>query len=1275
MSVIDGSHLDEHEAFAASRVSQYVFCQTKDTFFNTLDQHADTGDNDSKLPLVVVGNEGSGKSALLANWVAKRREHLHRDEFLFQHFVGCTTPSLSLAHTLQRLETKLKEFYQLREMKVPDTEEDLRWSLGRFLANAAKKHSPARVIIIIDGVNRLKCEGMPDGVLHWVPTELPPCVRFILSTVELNAPHAGVSRQAGAGAGSHNHNNHNSNSNDVTLNGSSNLHDSDNSGNRNSNIHRSFTELIRRKCPLLRIEPLSQQIRNNVIHAFLTMAMNENTISLTDSQQFKIISAPATSQPMYLRSLLQGVRMCSQLTNSTIDQLLETFLHCSTAHELVDKNLNICCQAVFPDSGNPDLPEEKTKMEILGKIFTIVHVSRTGLTELEISGVIKMVTSIHIDQETFNRLIDILSEFTMVVDGMHSFSHEIYREVVYDKYVCSRDNLIRWHQLMARYFSQLETGPRKLVALPYHLEVSGSWSKVKNCLTDIKMFQLWWTRDFKADFIKTWAQLTKVTPKIKDNYGNTKKDNDNNSNNNNKRSETSTSTSRPTYDVVEEYVKSLDEYQTKEHPSAEEVSTIILLIADFLLEFATLGHEANADVPNIIHPYIPQEDLESIGVPHLRVDDAGRSILYYPDVYPHLGGVIANSDGGADASAPQDAAAKAIDDIPFCTTYFFHRWMWIQFPYIALGNCNTRFVEGEENKKKAYHGAAYMLKQAELKKKQELESKMTMSQSLDDNNKTMNEMDTKKFALPEIKFHRKAARTLRRIPKEGDAAADKFAVRMQALQDDIQNYREEYDFVMQMKAGLRKQLAELSGSLETLKRSAESVHQFDDAMIATKKRDVDAQLKYDSVKLLNKNLKKLNEMCDRHPPNVPALIQDIERKIAQDKFLLAECKTRLWEQRFERLMHHSNFKIMKFLSNKGEEMHNDLLEVRISMKVALTQQAKSMDKQKEKIAKLDKLKQKKLSGKLNDSLSATTSGIEGTEGSDSSILPGEQWAEMWEIITSRTGIAEPTVFFDRLRNSSNLAEQIRSLKKQAENKLENLKSEQIAVEEDMETTRLSTMNGAGEDTDKQQKVELFNKEKYLKIIKEKSESHEQLQTTVTGGLLHLGELLGIPVREDSNVPVTDLLRDIETMIDTLMDEREKHLQQTANANNTLNAPSAITPVNGGNGNGTGNTTQQLPTSPIVENNRPPELDLVLQRFESPKLRLPPKLPSRPNLDTNDPKKEIAEDEDDDEEGMWDRNFAMNQSSKFIKLKKMKESNSLAKTAPNAQSAGQATQKQ
>lgn len=85
-----------------SRVSQYVFVPTKDDTFTLLDQHADTLEGDVKPPLVIVGSEGSGKSALLANWVAKRREHKHRDEFLFNHFVGCSSQSLQV-NTLRYL--------------------------------------------------------------------------------------------------------------------------------------------------------------------------------------------------------------------------------------------------------------------------------------------------------------------------------------------------------------------------------------------------------------------------------------------------------------------------------------------------------------------------------------------------------------------------------------------------------------------------------------------------------------------------------------------------------------------------------------------------------------------------------------------------------------------------------------------------------------------------------------------------------------------------------------------------------------------------------------------------------------------------------------------------------------------------------------------------------------------------------------------------------------------------------------------------------------------
>jgi hypothetical protein len=96
-------------------------------------------------------------------------------------------------------------------------------------------------------------------------------------------------------------------------------------------------------------------------------------------------------------------------------------------------------------------------------------------------------------QEQSVKLMSILKEFTMVVNGLHSFSHEIYREVAYHKFISSREQLLRWHNIMARFFTQLPPCDRKLEGLPYHLEMAGSWNKVKNCLTDIENFLIWWS--------------------------------------------------------------------------------------------------------------------------------------------------------------------------------------------------------------------------------------------------------------------------------------------------------------------------------------------------------------------------------------------------------------------------------------------------------------------------------------------------------------------------------------------------------------------------------------------------------------------------------------------------------------------------------------------------------------------------------------------------------------------------------------------------------------
>lgn len=548
------------------------------------------------------------------------------------------------------------------------------------------------------------------------------------------------------------------------------------------------------------------------------------------------------------------------------------------------------------------------------------------------------------------------------------------------------------------------------------------------------MFQLWWTPPFKGDFIKFWVSLTKQLPspqrgsgtstaavagaagaavsKRKKKTGATDLDSSADANN-------PALANKPSYDIVEEYVKSLDVYRNDKHPSDEEVANIIIKIADFLLEFASLGHEKAADVPHLVHPKIPSEDLAGIGVPHLVVDEDGRSSLVFPSIFKaveDLSSFHVSDDGPGFESAP----TKATDDLPLCTTYFFDRWMWIQFPYIALGNCDNRYGEGIKTNQEAADSLGRPKKgggggdpdarsQTSSSKKRPTGKELLVAKEM---SKSWS-VDT--FKLPELKFNRKAARTLRRIcafdmADESKVAQDKFMARLVALQDEIQNYREEYDFVCQMRGSLVRRVAELSGTLEELKRSSEAVSIFDKQLETAIKNEAEATAKAESVVTMRKNLGDLLLMCERHPANVPPLIEEVEFKIEQDKYLLAEIKKRLWEQRFEKQSHMSKFRQMKKIVKEGVNMHSKLLEYRYMMKRKLARQAAE---------DLD-LKEGRMHSKTKSAarLKSLREAADKVAASENQLLltQGENWADIWVIISSRTGITEPEIFFQRLNN-------------------------------------------------------------------------------------------------------------------------------------------------------------------------------------------------------------------------------------------------------------------
>ena len=191
---------------------------------------------------------------------------------------------------------------------------------------------------------------------------------------------------------------------------------------------------------------------------------------------------------------------------------------------------------------------------------------------------------------------------------------------------------------------------------------------------------------------------------------------------------------------------------------------------------------------------------------------------------------------------------------------------------------------------------------------------------------------------------------------------------------------------------------------------------------------------------------------------------------------------------------------------------------------------------------------------------------------------------------------------------------------------------------------------------------MAEKQQRLRQIKEKTEAMEQLEQKVVAGLAHVSDILFIPKSED-DAPVLNLVRDIEAVLDTLINEREKQLQQQQ----------------GGGSSALGRDTSSS-VIPEAHANRSPELDFAIAKHESPKVRLPKKLPSRPALELeesrmskynrslllfHDPKEDqesTNEDDDQEDEGTWDRNFVKTLSLNNLKIE-AKKGGKLNKTTP------------
>lgn len=147
------------------------FIENTDTF-ETINEYIKS---EVRLPLIITGDPGSGKSSLLANWIeyASRKYSEYK---IFRFYNRATEKGYELDLVLTKILNDLKRDYDTK-LPIPNNYSEILSAFKEWLFATSHKR---KCIIIIDGIDQI--EQINEFFdFSWLPEKLPDNVKLILS--------------------------------------------------------------------------------------------------------------------------------------------------------------------------------------------------------------------------------------------------------------------------------------------------------------------------------------------------------------------------------------------------------------------------------------------------------------------------------------------------------------------------------------------------------------------------------------------------------------------------------------------------------------------------------------------------------------------------------------------------------------------------------------------------------------------------------------------------------------------------------------------------------------------------------------------------------------------------------------------------------------------------------------------------------------------------------------------------------------------------------------
>jgi len=625
-----------------------------------------------------------------------------------------------------------------------------------------------------------------------------------------------------------------------------------------------------------------------------------------------------------------------------------------------------------------------------------------------------------------------------------------------------------------------------------------------------------------------------------------------------------------------------------------------LRIADFLLEFATL--DASNDTPQFVHPQVPADDLASLGVPFLTKDKDGNSVLNTPHV-----------DSQSVESAPRAPPADAQPNraaAPLRSTYFYHRWMWTMFPWVAMANCGERFLRGAANQARDPHQASLASNSVSEAERLPKKGASPMSSAHVVAAAAAAVVGAKlpeirKFAVnadlaPELRPGAAAALAIARSQTKfkttqssaandevdftgGDDGAgesveqlmaDHFSHKLEALRATIQSSRGELDALRQERASLQRTLGQVHDQGNELGKMSVSTGDLEITLQSLVIRLEATQRGQRMSKLLHDNYDCVRLMCERHPAHSTALISELEMKLAQDGLFVGEVRRRLRESQFEGRGFTNATKVLQKGSLEMSVLQNAMLTQRIQQRELLQLPAPALAQEIDVPLNTSRFSKSLSSKAVSEDAEESTEAV---------------WEARGDEIRARTFIPDVGDFYGKFHTAQILQSQLQALHFAAEARQRSLKEHLLGVEAERERVRTDSQSKLGTTSREARALQarLRTSRHAHKQSRENALAAERLKRDAFAGLQHVCTTLGVPP-PDADTPVAEVVHAVESVLDALIEEKDKAAQRTADASQSLR-------------------DDELKA-------RSPELEAALDQFEMPKALIAHRLTGKPKDD-------------------------------------------------------------